>query len=197
VVGERWTLLLIRDLLVGPKRFSDLQRGLPKMPSNILTSRLKELEAAGIVQRRAQARPLGGVVYELTENGRQLEDTVIALGRWGAKQLGETRPEEIITDDSIAMALRTIFRAEAAARDDIAFELRLGEIVAHAHVRDGAVSVGRGPLPAPDLVIEGGPDIRRLLAGEMTPKDAVKHGVVRVHGKRVLLERFVQLFRIE
>jgi DNA-binding HxlR family transcriptional regulator len=196
VVGERWTLLLVRDLLVGPKRFSELQHGLPKMPSNILTSRLKELEAAGIVQRRAQARPLGGVVYELTENGRELEDAVIALGRWGAKKLGAARPEEIITDDSIAMALRTIFRAEAATRDDIAFELRLGEIVVNAHVRDGAVSVQRGPLPAPDLVIEGGPDIRRLLAGEMTSKDALKNGVVRVHGKRALLERFVQLFRI-
>lgn len=196
VVGERWALLLVRDLLIGPKRFSELQRGLPKMPSNILTARLKELEAAGVVRRRAQARPLGGVVYELTENGRELEDCVVALGRWGAKQLGPVRPEEIITSDSIAMALRTIFRPEAAAGDDISFELRQGEIVANAHVRDGAVSVGRGPLPAADLVIESGPDIRRLLAGEMTPKDALKLGVVRLRGKRALLERFVQLFHI-
>jgi DNA-binding HxlR family transcriptional regulator len=72
LIGERWALLVIRDLLVGPKRFSDLQRGLPKIPSNVLTARLKELEEAGIVRRRAQALPAGGVVYELTEDGREL-----------------------------------------------------------------------------------------------------------------------------
>ena len=196
VVGERWALLIIRDLLVGPKRFSDLQRGLPKMPSNILTARLKELEAAGIVRRRAQARPLGGVVYELTENGRALEDAVIMLGRWGAQHLGDPRPDEIVTVDSMAMALRTIFRPDAAARDDIAFELHVGDIVVNAQVRDGTVTIGRGTLPAPDLLIESGPAIRALLSREITPKEALKNGTVRIRGQRELLDRFVQLFRI-
>ena len=196
VVGERWALLIIRDLLVGPKRFSDLQRGLPKMPSNILTGRLKELEAAGIVRRRAQARPLGGVVYELTENGRALEDAVIMLGRWGAQHLGDPRPDEIVTVDSMAMALRTIFRPDAAAHDDIAFELHVGDIVVNAQVRDGTVTIGRGTLPAPDLLIESGPAIRALLSREITPKEALKNGTVRIRGQRGLLDRFVQLFRI-
>ena len=196
VVGERWALLIIRDLLVGPKRFSDLQRGLPKMPSNILTARLKELEAAGIVRRRAQARPLGGVVYELTENGRALEDAVIMLGRWGAQHLGDPRPDEIVTVDSMAMALRTIFRPDAAAHDDIAFELHVGDIVVNAQVRDGTVTIGRGTLPAPDLLIESGPAIRALLSREITPKEALKNGTVRIRGQRGLLDRFVQLFRI-
>lgn len=196
IAGERWALLVIRDLLVGPKRFSDLQRGLPKIPSNILTARLKELEESGIVSRRAQARPSGGVVYELTDDGRGLEDAVIAFGRWGAKHLGDPRPEEIVTDDSIAMALRTTFRPEAAARDDIGFELHVGQIVVNAQVRDGAVTVGRGALPMPDLVIESGPAIRQLLAREITPKEALKNGAVRIRGQRALLDRFVQLFRI-
>ena len=196
LVGERWALLVIRDLLVGPKRFSDLQRGLPKVPSNILTARLKELEEAGIVRRRAQPRPPGGVVYELTEEGRDLEDAVIALGRWGAKRLGDPRPDEIVTDDSIAMALRTTFRPEAAADDTLAFELHLGEIVVNARVNGGNVVVGRGALPAPDLIIESGPALRELLAQEITPKEALKGGMLRVQGKRALLDRFVELFRI-
>jgi DNA-binding HxlR family transcriptional regulator len=196
LVGERWALLVIRDLFVGAKRFSDLQRGLPKIPSNVLTARLKELEEAGIVRRRAQARPAGGVVYELTEDGQELEEMVIALGRWGAKHLGVPRADEVITDDSMAMALRSLFRSEAAGRDDIAFELHVGEIVVNAKVHDGTVVVGRGTLPAPDLLIEAGPAVRALMAGEITPKEALANGIVRVRGKRALLDRFVAIFRI-
>ena len=196
LVGERWALLVIRDLLVGPKRFSELQRGLAKIPSNILTSRLKELEEAGIVQRRAQPRPASGSVYELTAAGRGLEEAVIALGRWGAQHLGDIRTGEIITDDSMTMALRSIFRPEAAADCDAAFELHVGDVVVNATVRDGAVTVHKGSLESPDLVIEGGPKIRALLAGEISPAEALRSGAARVHGKRALFGRFIQLFRI-
>ena len=196
IAGERWALLVVRDLLVGPKCFTDLQRGLPKIPSNILTTRLKELEESGIVRRRAQPRPSGGVAYELTDDGRELEEAVIALGRWGAKHLGDPRPDEIVTDDSMAMALRTIFRPDAAASDNIGFELHVGEIVVNAQVRNGTVIVGRGTLQTPDLVIESGPAIRALLAREITPKEALKSGAVRIRGQRALLDRFVQLFQI-
>jgi DNA-binding HxlR family transcriptional regulator len=196
LIGERWAMLVIRDLLVGPKRFSDLQRGLPKIPSNILTSRLKELEAAGVLQRRALPRPSGGVAYELTEDGRGLEEAVIALGRWGAKHLGDPRLDEIVTEDSMAMALRSIFRPEAAKVDELGFELRMGEIVVNARVSGGTVTIGKGALPAPDLVIEGGPAIRALLAREMTAKEALQSGTVRIRGKRALFDRFVAMFRI-
>ncbi len=197
IVGERWALLVIRDLLMAPKRFGDLQRGLPKIPSNVLTARLKELEESGLVRRRARARPSGGgVVYELTEDGRGLEEGVMALGRWGAKHLGDPRPNEILTVDSIALALRALFRPDAAAHDDIGFELRLGEVVVNAQVRNRTVTVGKGALPAADLVIEASPAIRALWAGEMTPKEALKNGSVRIRGQRALLDRFVQLFRI-
>lgn len=197
IAGERWALLIVRDLLVEPKRFSDLQRGLPKIPSNILTTRLKELEESGLVRRRAQGRPSGGgVVYELTEDGRGLEEGVMALGRWGAKHLGDPRPDEILTADAIAIALRAIFRPDAAAQDDIGFELHVGEIVVNAQVRNRTVTVGKGTLPSPDLVIEAGPAIRLLWAGEVTPKEALKNGTVRIRGQRALLGRFVQLFRI-
>ena len=76
IIGERWALLIVRDLLVGPRRFSDLRRGLTRIPSNILTARLKEMEQAGVVERRVLPRPAGSVVYELTGHGRGLEDPV-------------------------------------------------------------------------------------------------------------------------
>src|SRR5262249_26343166 len=116
LVGERWTLLIVRDLLNGPKRFSEIQRGLPGIPSNVLTSRLNDLEDEGLVRRRAQARPAKGVAYELTEAGAGLEAPVVALGRWGARRLGDPRPGETVTEDSIAAALRTTFRPEAAGK---------------------------------------------------------------------------------
>src|SRR5918994_7545217 len=96
LVGERWALLVVRDLFTGPKRFTDLRSGLGRIPTNVLSTRLKELEEAGIVERRVLPRPSSSVVYELTDYGRGLEDAVIALVRWGTKSLGEPDPDEPI-----------------------------------------------------------------------------------------------------
>src|SRR5712691_2102797 len=101
LVGERWALLVVRDLILGPKRFTDLRRGLPRIPSNVLSARLRELEESGIVRRRLLPRPQTGVVYELTEYGKELEDVVLRLGLWGAKTLGEPRAEDVVTADSL------------------------------------------------------------------------------------------------
>lgn len=196
LVGERWAFMIVRDLLVEPKRFGDLHRGLKGIPTNILTSRLKELEQAGIVRRRVLPRPSGAVVYELTEVGQGLEPSVRALGTWGAKLLGDPRANEIVTPDSLVTALRTTFQPAAAGGVNASFELRFGEIVLHARVAGGAVDVARGPLPDADLVIETGPALRPLLARELTPREALKSGAVRVTGKRALLGQFVELFSI-
>lgn len=195
VLGERWALLILRDLLIGPERFSDLQRGLPGIPSNVLSTRLKELEESGLIQRRPLPRPPGGVVYEMTDAGRGLEDVIVTLGRWGAKRLGDRRAGEIVTDDSIASALRTTFRPDAAGDDDLTFELHVGEIVVHAHVHDGTVTMGRGPAPRADLVIATDA-LRELLAGEISPRAAIADHHVRITGERALFDRFVTLFRI-
>ena len=196
-VGERWALLIVRDLLVGPKRFTDLLRGLPGIPSNVLTTRLKEMEHAAIVERRVLPRPARAVVYELTAYGRELETVVVALGRWGAKSLGDPRPEETITLDSLITALRTTFQPQAARGAHIAYELRAGEIVLHACIDDGRVAVAEGALPEADLVIEAGPAIRPLMAGELSAEDAIASGAVRIRGDRALLTRFARMFRIE
>ena len=111
VVGERWALLIIRDLLVSDQRFSDLKRGLPRIPTNILTNRLKALQDAGIIERKLLDTPRKTVVYTLTEYGHGLEEIVLALGWWGAQLLGEVHPDEIVTPESLVMALRSTFGA--------------------------------------------------------------------------------------
>lgn len=196
LVGERWGLLVVRDLVLGPKRFTNLRRGLPRIPTNILAARLKELEAAGIVRRRLLPRPAAGVVYELTEYGKELEDIVLRLGLWGARSLGEARPEDIVTTDSLILALRATFLPEAARELRASYELRLGEIVVHARIDHGTLEAGEGALPEADLVIETGPAIRALLAGELSPGEAVESGSLRLSGNRDLLARFVEVFHI-
>ncbi len=197
IVGERWAMLLIRDLLVGPKRFSELQRGLPKIPTNILASRLKELEGAGIVQRRAASQPGGGVLYELTQRGQDLEAAVLALGRWGAKHvLDAPRPDEIVTNDSMIMALRTTFQPQAAKGVHASYELRMGPVVIHARIDDGKIAVAEGPLPGADLTIETGPALKAVMTGEVRPRDAVTNKSVHITGDPALFDRFAEMFRI-
>src|SRR5215469_9960808 len=128
VIGERWALLIVRDLLIAPKRFTDLHRGLSGIPTNILTARLKELEANGIVRRAVLPRPAGSVVYEMTETGRELETVVDAIGRWGARRLDGPRDGEIVTADSFATALRTTFQPSAARGVHAKFEVHMGDI---------------------------------------------------------------------
>jgi DNA-binding HxlR family transcriptional regulator len=196
LVGERWALLVVRDLVLGPKRFTELRRGLPRIPTNILSARLRELEEAGIVRRRVLPRPAAGVVYELTEYGQDLEDVVLRLGLWGARSLGIPRPEDIVTTDSLILALRATFLPEAARELSAGYELRLGEIVVHARVDHGTLEAGEGPLAGADLVIETQAAFRPMLAGELTPGDAVESGMVRLTGDPELLTRFVEAFRI-
>lgn len=196
LVGERWALMVVRDLLVEPKRFTDLHRGLPGIPTNILTARLKELEAAGVVQRRVLPRPAGSVVYELTAFGYELDEAVKHLARWGAKALGPGEPGEIVTPDSLIMALRTTFQEKAARNVRAGYELRAGEIVIHAKVSNGKLHVGEGPLADADMTIEAGPGMRALMAHEVTPKEAIRSGSIHVKGRTEYLERFADLFQI-
>jgi DNA-binding HxlR family transcriptional regulator len=196
VVGERWALLVVRDLVLGPKRFTELRRGLPRIPTNILSARLKELEDAGVLRRRVLPRPAAGVVYELTGYGQELEDIVLRLGLWGARSLGEPRPDDIVTTDSLILALRATFLPEAAGELRAGYQLNLGDVVVHARIDQGGLEVGEGPLARADLVIETGPAIRALLSGELSPGEAVQTGSVRLTGDPDLLTRFVEAFHI-
>lgn len=197
VVGERWSMLVVRDLLNGPRRYTDLRKGLPAIPTNILSTRLKQLEEAGLATRRALPHPERGVVYELTDYGRDLEPALIALGRWGARTMTEPRPGEAITAEAVAMSFRTAFRPEQARGVDVGFEVRMGEFTIRLQITGGELAVGIGTHPAPDLVIErlSGHPIRELMSGSKTPEEALADGSVRVAGDPALLGRFAEMFR--
>jgi DNA-binding HxlR family transcriptional regulator/putative sterol carrier protein len=196
LVGERWALVLVSDLIRGPKRFSELQRGQPRIPSNVLSARLKELEDAGVVRRRVLPRPASGFGYELTEYGRELEDVVLRLGLWGAKSMPEARPDDVVTADTLLLALRSTFRPEAARGLRANYELRIGDIVVHARIDDGSLAVDEGPLPGADLVLETDLSLHPLLTGELDPDLAIASGRVRVEGDGGLLARFAETFHI-
>jgi hypothetical protein len=143
-----------------------------------------------------QPRPQTGVVYELSDYGRELEDILLGLGLWGAKTLGEPRPDDTVNPDSLLLALRATFQPEAARGLRASYELRLGDIVLHARIHDGTLEVAEGPLADADLTLETDLAIRALMTGELNPREAIKSGRVRVAGKRELLARFVEVFHI-
>ncbi|MCR2793350.1 helix-turn-helix transcriptional regulator [Microbacterium sp. zg.Y625] len=217
LIGERWALLIVRDLLVGPRRYTDLKAGLPRIPTNILAARLKELQDAGVVRRVPLSHR--GLVYDLTPYGRELEPIVLALGRWGFAAMGEPEPDDVVTADSLTMALRTAFRPDAAAAlPATGYDLHVGDVGLRARVDgvalavrrlDAGVAGGAGDAglaatadagadePAADAVIVAGPGIRGIISGELAPADALARGVVRVpRGDAALLGRFATTFHI-
>lgn len=196
ILGERWALLIVRDLLVGPQRFTDLRRSLVKIPSNVLTSRLRELELAGVIERIALPRPESAVVYRLTAYGSELEPIVQSLARWGAQTLGEPEPGDIMTISSLTLALRTSFDAEAARGANATFEIRAGEITLGLRIDDGQFEITPEAGPRPDLVMETGPAILGLLAGAVSPADALNLGIVTLEGPRELFDAFTSIFRL-
>lgn len=194
LVGERWALLIVRDLLVGPRRYGELAAGLPRIPSNILAARLKELQEAGVIRRAPRSRV---VVYELTPYGRELEPVVLALGAWGFKAMGDPREGQVVTPDSLTVALRTAFRPQVAADlPPTAYAARVGPADLLVRVDGPALDVTRGTGPA-DLAFAAGPGIRRVISGELAPDRAIATGVVEVlDGRPGLLDRFARTFHL-
>ena len=186
VVGERWTLLLVRELLTGPKRFKDLLGGLPGIGTNLLTGRLKALEEEGILRRATLPPPAGSKVYELTELGRSLEPVIVELSRWGSRLLGTPRGEDDLRPAWAAVALRSVFDATAAPPGSKeTYEFRIDGEVFHVRVEGGGVEARQGPAADPDLVVAGTTEaFIAVAAGRMGPEEAVRAGSIRVEGSR-------------
>ena len=194
LVGERWALLVVRELLLGPKRFTDLQDGLPNASPNVLTQRLRELEQAGIVRRRKLPPPAGSWIYELTDWGRDLKPVVLSLGTWALRSPSLPADAPVGTD-SVILALGTFFDAEAAGDLNARYELRLGEHSFAVGIADHAIDVDRGTVDDPDAIIETDPETlsaliweRRDLAG------ALRAGDITIEGDRAAVSRFLELF---
>ncbi len=195
VLGERWTLLVIRELLLGPKRYSDLLDALPGIGTNLLAARLKELEENGIVKRRRLPPPAASSVYELTADGRELEAAVIALTRWGSSRLGRPKPGEHFRPAWLAIAMQAAFRPEAAKGVSESYEFRVDDEVLHVRVEQGTARVSQEPAHEPDLTFTT--DSRgfvALMSGQMMPMEAVRRGKAKIEGDPGALTRCLEIF---
>ncbi|HEY6770930.1 MAG TPA: winged helix-turn-helix transcriptional regulator [Solirubrobacterales bacterium] len=184
LLGQRWALLVVRELLLGPKRFTDLRAGIPDISPNVLGQRLRELEESGIVRRRKLPPPAAVQVYELTEWGRQLEPAVLALGAWASRSPSFPLGAEM-GPDSLVLALKTAFQPEKAKGIEGSFELRLGDIPFNIALREGEFDAFRGEAASPDAVIESDPGTIAgvVFRGNQLGK-AVDSGDVRIDGSR-------------
>ncbi len=196
LVGERWALLVVRELLLGPKRFTDLRAGLPNASPNVLAQRLRGLEEAGIVRRRRLPPPAASKIYELTEWGEELEPVIIRLGRWGARS--PLRDEDApLGVDSLILSLRTMFDPGAAEGLEATYELRIGEDRFMAEVSGGHFEVERGSAERPDATIESGSAmLAGLVYGDLRLAEALRSGDVKVEGDQASVERFLGLFAL-
>jgi DNA-binding HxlR family transcriptional regulator len=194
LVGERWALLVVRELLLGPKRFTDLRGGLPNASPNVLAQRLRELERARIVQRRRLPPPAGSWVYELTEWGRELEPIVRSLGVWAVRS--PSFPHDApVGVDSVMLALGTFFDADAAEGLRASYELRLGENTFRIRVADRTIELGRGAADDHDAIIETNAEtLGAVLWKGRELADALRDGDIRIEGDRRAVSRFVGLF---
>lgn len=161
-VGDRWTLLIVRELLIGPRRYSDLRANLPGIATNLLAERLRELERDGIVVRREVPPPTPAAVYELTEAGRALDEAVLALIRWGGRFLPSAPASDGFRAEWLALAMKAVLEPLAAAVPDVGVTISVPDADVWVATEGGEVSTGIGDGPQADLVVTGEP---RLLLG--------------------------------
>lgn len=198
VLGERWALLIVRELLLGPKRFSDLRAGLPKIGPDVLSQRLRELEQAGVIMRAQLPPPLAARVYQLTPRGQELEPVLLALGRWGS-QVAFPADAKAFSPDSTVLALKTLFSSQAAAADAAVlgstYELRLDDQRFTLRPGAGALAVQRGEAREPAATIATAPaTLARVLWHGADLRDELRSGAVRIDGDRASAERLLRLF---
>ncbi len=194
LVGERWALLVVRELLLGPKRFADLRVGLPGASPDILSRRLRELESFGVVRRRRLPPPAASRVYELTGWGMELESVVVSLGRWGARS-PHLPLDAGMGVDSLILSFRTMFEERAADGFEATYELRLGEDLFRAKVSGGRFDIARGGGGSPDAAITTDPATLVALVYEGRPlSDALRSGDANIEGDESAVERLLALF---
>jgi DNA-binding HxlR family transcriptional regulator len=199
--GERWALLVVRELILGPKRFTDLREGLPGIGPDVLAQRLRDLEAGGVVRRRRLPPPAPARVYELTEWGAELEPVLVALGRWGSRAPLPDPPPPL-SPDALAVALETTFDATRAedlpdgpAGGERRYQVNLGEHGFAITVAGRAIDVARGQATDPLLTLNTDPvTLTALLWAQLPVDEARREGRLRVDGEAAEAARFLELF---
>lgn len=195
IVGERWTLLIVRELMPGPRRFTDLMEGLPGISTNLLSGRLKRLEQQGIICRRVLPPPAGSTVYELTPLGQALEKTLLELGKWGSRFVPPSAEDAaLLPVGSYALTLKTFFRPELAQEVHETYELRIDDEVLQVQVEAGEIHVQQGEALKVDVVFHT--DIATylgLLTGQIQPNEAIAEGLIQIEGDPGALSRFLNI----
>lgn len=193
LIGERWALLVVRELVLGPKRFTDLRTSLPKVSPNVLAQRLRELEESGVITHRRLPPPAASQVYELSKWGRELEPIIISLGRWASRS--PSKPKGPLSLSSLVLAMRTMFSAEAAAGFNAVLALHLGEQDLTARIKSGRFEVEPGEVSGADAAIFCEPlALQGLVFGGGSLAEAIKKDEVRVEGDPEVVERYLTLF---
>jgi DNA-binding HxlR family transcriptional regulator len=206
ILGERWTLLIVRELMLGPRRFTDLKDGLDGISASVLSERMAHLDELGLVTRTFLEPPAASTVYELTEAGKGLKPAIFALVRWGGRFLFPPRPGDRIDPRWMSLALAACARREPTPSGSIA--LRIEEPVqgdAALSGRAAAVRVEGGARGTTVSTATGEADVRvridtvnllRLIGGDLDPMEAVQDGIATVEGKQAVYERMPQLFEV-
>lgn len=197
VLGDRWTLLLIRELLLGPKRFKDLLAILPAMGANRLSERLAMLVESGVARSTTLPAPAAAPAYELTESGEQLRKPMIALGIWGlCLPVDERIDPSSARAELIALCLTGVSDPASSAGLQEVYEFQVGKEVFHIPVSNGKVLVRSGPSAQPaDVKIQCDMETFMALAlGQITPARALREGLATLlHGGR---QAFTQVFKV-
>jgi DNA-binding HxlR family transcriptional regulator len=182
VIGERWTLLIVRELLPGPRRFKDLIDGLPDISTNLLSERLKSLEQQGILCRRVLPPPAGSTVYELTALGQALETAVLELGKWGSRFLPASLEGVALPSlGAITLAIKAFFHPEQAQGVNLTYELHLGKEVLQVQINDGVLQVQQGAARNPDVIFYTDMQVFvGLFAGQIQPDEAISRGLIQI-----------------
>lgn len=191
LIGNRWALLVVRELMVGPKRFSDLRRSLPRISSNVLVERLQELETIGVLVRRTLPPPAGSAVYELTDRGHELDLVLTAIGRWGAAS--PTLPQsDTLGVDTFVLGLRDAFDPTAGGDTEAAYELRIEDEAFTFAIHSRSLTLRRGGHNGSGAVLRVDPTTMAAVArGEVALVDALA-AVGEIHRSEVA--SFASLF---
>ena len=193
-LGSRWTLLIVRDLMIGPRRFKDLLTGLPGIGTNRLASRLAELQEQDILSKAIDPEN-GASQYKLTKKGRDLEPAILAMARWGMAHLAEDIEKKLYRPDLLVVALRAAFNADVAGDISESYELRIGDIIFHATVEAGRLQTALGPAKQPAFIYISAEDtFQRIVTGSLDEKLARHEGKLQIIGDNKSYRRFLSLF---
>lgn len=197
VIGDRWSLLLVRELLFAPKRYSDLLASLTGVSTNLLAARLRRLERQGVVQRVRLPPPAASAVYQLTERGRLLEPALYALSRFGVHYLGPPPRNLSLDAEAWLYGMRVAFNPAAARGLRETYEFRVEGRAMHVSVRNARFEARAGPARQPAVAVEAPTGILlALVTRRLTLARALKKGALGIRGSRAAFARFVTLFEM-